>query len=159
MQRLVLFLFILVCGSCDFFVSTQEKTEKEVRKVLGEINWNEVDTYPMFDACDEYAPKSEQRTCFKNQLLERFADTLASLNLTAEKALNDTLWIDFIVDEDGFIIINEIKDNASIKDVFPGLEKDIAKRLNDITTVAPARKRSIPVSIKVRLPIILNTTE
>lgn len=159
MQRWVLLLLVLVNCSCDFFSSTEEKTEKEVRAALSEIDWNEVDTYPMFDECDEYAPKAEQRNCFTEQLLARFADTLSSLNLIVVQELNDTLLIDFIVDENGFIIINEIKENASITDAFPGLEKDIAQRLNDITTVAPATKRSIPVSIKIRLPILLNTAD
>jgi len=114
MQRWLVLLLILVCCSCNLFVSTEEKTEQQVRAVLSEINWNEVDTYPMFDECDEYAPKAKQRICFKKQLLARFADTLASLDLITERELNDTIQIDFIVDENGFIIINEIKEHSSI---------------------------------------------
>ncbi len=158
MKRVLLLCMVFLLGSCELFQSKETRTENKVQQELLAIDWNDVDQYPLFDECDETASKVAQRTCFQQEMLSRFTDTLSSLELTLEKDLNDTLKVDFLIDEDGFITILEIQENNIIQDAFPDLKEEVSMRLNDLTTVAPALKRGIPVSLKFRLPIVLNNT-
>ena len=76
-----LFLMVLVlCGfiSCDFFESKDKKTQKLVDQELLEIDFNDVDDYPLFDDCDETATKEQQKSCFEDRLTSHLAMDFAS---------------------------------------------------------------------------------
>jgi len=149
---------LLLLVSCEYFLSQEERTHRLVKEELSSIDWNDVDQYPLFDECDETASKNVQRACFKEIMLQRFSDTLSSLQLSLDNDLHDTIRVDFLIDEHGFITILEIQEKQDLEILLPGFKEEVGKRLNDLTTVAPAIKRGIPVSIKFRLPIILNTS-
>ena len=108
MQKFVLsIIFMGLLVSCELFESKEDKTQKLVNEELLAIDWNDVDQYPLFEDCDETAPKVEEKTS----------------------------------------VLNEISDFNS----------KISESLNDLTTVAPALKRGNPVSLRFRLPLVLNT--
>ena len=127
-----------------------------VNQELMAIDWNDVDQYPLFEACDEMAQKTEQRNCFEREMLERFMEAFSDTVYEVDQEIKDTLFVDFEVDEDGFVNIIEIEQNAAIEEVVPGFRDEVRSRFKDLT-VLPAHKRGINVKIKFRLPIILDT--
>ena len=127
-----------------------------VNSELMAIDWNDVDQYPLFEDCDELARKAEQRNCFQREMLKRFVAAFSDTVYQVEEEIKDTLFVDFEVDEDGFVNITEIEENNAIEQVVPGFRDEIRKRFKDLT-VFPARKEGIKVKIKFRLPIILDT--
>lgn len=152
------FLLILLCfTSCNYFKSQEKQTEKLINDELLAIDWNDVDQYPLFENCDETATKNEQRICFQETMISYFATAFADVEFEVEKDLNDTLYIDFLIDEHGFMTVLEIQEKDQLYRALPDLKSEISERLNNLTTVAPALKRSTPVSIKFRLPLVLNT--
>lgn len=155
------FFFLLILASftsCNYFQSQGAQTEELINQELLAIDWNDVDQYPLFENCDETATKQVQKECFQVNMLNYFATSFEDIEFEVDKDLNDTLYIDFLIDEHGFITVLEIQEKDNVKKVLPQLRDELSKRLNDLTTVAPALKRSTPVSVKFRLPLVLNTT-
>ena len=143
--------------SCEYFASRETKTQQLVNDELLAIDWNKVDAYPLFENCDETVSKPEQRACFESTMLQHFSNALADLEYSVQNDLNQQLHIDFLVDEHGFITISQVEENSAIAAAIPGFYNEINTRLNNLTTVKPAHKRGVPVSVKFRLPIVLNT--
>lgn len=162
MQKFGLLLLLFFLTSCELFQSTEKRTENRVREQLLEIDWNDVDTYPLFDACDENASKEMQRACFTEHMMASFSEVFEDAKFVVEEDIDQTLFVDFKIDEDGFISVLEIGQNEEINALLPNFNEIISKRLNDLTTGAnttlkPALKHATPVSMKFRLPLQLNT--
>ena len=154
-------MYLLCCFgllvSCELFISKEEKAQQLVNEELLSIDWNDVDQYPLFDVCDETAVKEAQRECFQNVMADYLSEVLADLEFQVEQDINDTVYIDFLIDEHGFIAVLELDTkNLPIEGV-EDFDEKITQRLNHLTTVAPALKRGNPVSLRFRLPLLLNT--
>lgn len=153
------FLVLCCCGllaSCELFMSKEDKTRKMVNEELLAIDWNDVDQYPLFDNCDETATKNVQRDCFQSEMLNHFSQALDSLQFEVQADMNDTMYVDFLVDEHGFITVVNMEENQNILNEIKDFNAAIALKLKDLT-VAPALKRGTPVSLRFRLPIVVNT--
>ena len=156
MQRWWFLTMLLIFTSCQYFLSKEEQTQKMVNDELMAIDWNDVDQYPLFEGCDEMAQKTEQRNCFEQEMLKRFVKAFSDTVYEVDERLKDTLFVDFEVDEDGFVNIIEIGENAAIEELVPGFRDEVRSRFSDLTVI-PAHKRGINVKIKFRLPIVLDT--
>ncbi len=158
MWKFVLFIIFLgLLVSCELFESKEDKTQKLVNAELLAIDWNDVDQYPLFDDCDETATKQVQRQCFQNVMLDSFSNALDSLEFQVNQDLNDTVYIDFVIDEHGFISVLNVEEKTAVLNAIADFNSKISEQLNDLTTVAPAIKRGNPVSLRFRLPLVLNT--
>ncbi|UII77120.1 hypothetical protein LV716_04850 [Flagellimonas sp. HMM57] len=157
MRKFLVLCFFGLLASCELFTSKEDKTQEIVNKELLEIDWNDVDQYPLFEKCDETATKQAQRDCFQSVMMEYFTKAMDGLQFQVERDLNDTTYIDFLIDEHGFITILNVEENTEILNEIGDFNTKVSNRLNDLTTVAPALKRGIPVALKFRLPIVLNT--
>lgn len=157
MRKMCLLCCFGLLVSCELFMSKEEKAQKLVNEELLSIDWNDVDQYPLFDVCDETAVKEAQRECFQNVMADYLSEVLADLEFEVEQDINDTVYIDFLIDEHGFISVLELDAmTASMKGI-EDFDKKITERLNNLATVAPALKRGNPVSLRFRLPLLLNT--
>ncbi|WP_108425009.1 MULTISPECIES: hypothetical protein [Flagellimonas] len=158
MQKYVLWIiFMGLFVSCELFESKEDKTQKLVNEELMAIDWNDVDQYPLFDSCDETATKEAQRECFQNVMADYFSEALAGLQFQVDSDLNDTVYIDFMIDEHGFISVINVEEKTAVLNEISDFNTKISERLNDLTTVAPALKRGNPVGLRFRLPLVLNT--
>ncbi|MER3374534.1 MAG: hypothetical protein RIM83_07840 [Allomuricauda sp.] len=158
MQKFVLLIiFMGLLVSCELFESKEDKTQKLVNEELLAIDWNDVDQYPLFEDCDETANKPDQRDCFQAVMLDSFSKALDGLEFQVDQDLNDTVYIDFVIDEHGFISVLNVEEKTDVLNAIADFNTKISERLNDLTTVAPALKRGNPVSLRFRLPLVLNT--
>jgi hypothetical protein len=117
----------------------------------------EVDQYPLFKDCDETVVKQEQRACFEQTLLHHFSQTLEGFEFLMADDVEDTLYMDFLVDLEGTITVLDIEQNREVADQIPEFNGVITQSLKSLPPVAPALKRGIPVNAKFRIPLILNT--
>ncbi|MEN1784616.1 MAG: hypothetical protein AAGF77_05685 [Bacteroidota bacterium] len=147
----------LLLASCDYFLSQEEKTQRLFEAEVLRIDLDDVEAYPRFDSCSEMDPKPQQRKCFITTLMDHFTKAFKDLDYKVDGDLNDTVHVDLKIDEDGFITVLNIARNDGVQKHIPNFREEVGKRLNDITTVAPAHKQGIPVSMVVRLPLILDT--
>ena len=153
------FIILILCSffSCDYFVSKEKRTQKLVNQEMQTIDWNDVDNYPLFENCDETTSKTSQRECFESELLLHFSATLEEFEFVIDPKANNTVFVDFLIDQDGKISVLNIEKDKAIDDQMPEFNGIVSQSLKNLPTLAPALKRGIPVSAKFRIPIILNS--
>jgi len=154
------FLMVLVlCGftSCSLFESTEKKTQKLVEKELQEIDWSDVDDYPLFGDCDELVSKPIQKKCFEEKLLLHLSADLQEFQLMSETEIKDVVFLDFKIENDGTITILNIENKEIFGSQMKKFEDRVAESLKSLPRIEPALKRGIPVSAKFRIPIFLNS--
>lgn len=157
MKNGIIFCLLLLCVSCDWMTSKDAKTQELVAEKMKAIDWNEVDQFPLFDACDETASKMTQRRCFQENILMHFSMTLQDYEFALDNNVNDTLYVDFLMDHKGLISVLNIEKDTAIDRQMPQFDSIITQSLKNLPKVAPALKRGIPVNAKFRIPIVLNT--
>lgn len=143
--------------SCDWFTSNEEKTQELVNEEMRNINFNEVDRYPLFEDCDEMMDKSGQLDCFQNTLLEHYTETLEDFEFQFVSDINTSIYVDFLVDYKGEISVLEVQRNQDIENQIPEFQSIITQSLKGLPPLSPALKRGVPVSSKFRIPIIVNS--
>lgn len=143
--------------SCDWFTSKEEKTQELVNEEMRNINFNEVDKYPLFDNCDEMLDKTGQLDCFQNTLLEQYTSTLEDFEFQFVSDINTSIYVDFLVDYKGEISVLEVQRNQDIENQIPEFRSIITQSLKGLPPLSPALKRGVPVSSKFRIPIIVNS--
>ncbi len=159
MYRWWCFFLLLSLVSCDLFLSKEELKDRLVNQKLRAIDWNNVDQYPLFENCDEMATKAIQRECFLQTMATYLNQAFEGLYYEVEQEVNDTIDVDLSIDEHGFITLVNIQGGDVAEQQLPNLSNELSERLNDLTTVAPALKQGVPVSVRLRLPLILNTKD
>ena len=157
MRKVVVLACICLFTSCDWFTSKEEKTQELVQEEMQNINFNEVDRYPLFANCDEMVSKSAQKICFEKTLLMHFSKTLQDFDFVIETEINDTIYVDFMMDKAGAITVLGIEKNNNIDDEMPEFNGIIIQSLKSMPKIEPALKRGIPVNAKFRIPIVLNS--
>ena len=157
MRFLLALLALCMITSCTWLSPKEEKTRRLVQKELSTINWNDVDQYPMFQSCGESISKEEQRICFEDELLDHFSKTLNDFEFILKEDVEDTIYVDFLVERDGSITVLDIEDQMAVQDQIPEFNAIITQSLKSLPEVQPALKRGIPVSAKFRIPLELNT--
>jgi len=152
---------VLVCfclfASCNWFVSKEEKTRELVNEEMRQINFNEVDRYPLFNDCDEMMDKESQLECFKTTLLSHYTATLKEFEFEFVSDVSITVYVDFLVDNEGQISVLEVERNEDIDEQIPEFRSIVIQSLKGLPPLLPALKRGVPVSSKFRIPILLNS--
>lgn len=156
MRKLLAILVLCSCFSCDLFESKEIKTQKLVNQEMLAIDWNDVDNYPLFEACDELTSKTSQRTCFENELLKHFSTTLNEFEFVIAPDLDNTIFVDFLIDKEGKLSVTKIEKDRGINNEMPEFDGIISQSMRNLPPLAPALKRGIPVNTKFRVPIVLN---
>ncbi|QLG44663.1 energy transducer TonB [Costertonia aggregata] len=154
----LLFLGVLcLLASCEWLPSKDAKTQKLVEEEMQQIDWNDLDQYPLFSDCDETSSKMNQRRCFQENILLHFSMTLQDFEFVLNKDVNDTLFVDFLMDKEGTVSVLNIQKDITIDEQMPEFDEIITQSLKSLPKVEPALKRGIPVNAKFRIPIVLNT--
>lgn len=121
------------------------------------IDWNDVDNYPLFESCDETISKRGQRECFESELLKHFLTTLQEFEFVIDPKVNKTVLVDFLIDHEGKVSVLHIEKDKKIDVLMPEFNGIVSQSLKNLPPLAPALKRGIPVNVKFRIPIILNS--
>ena len=159
MRVLALFCSFFLLLSCDWLATPESRTQKLVEDELRGINWNEVDQYPLFEGCDETAPKEEQRLCFENTLMQNLGMSFQDFNFTSEADLQSIIYIDFLVEASGEIQVVEMQNDGALQAQIPEFKEIVIRSLRGMPKPAPALKRGIPVNSRFRLPLEITTKQ
>ncbi len=157
MRKFILVLILFGFTSCGLFESKAEKTQKLVEKELQQIDWTNVDHYPLFDECDETASKLKQKTCFEEKLVLHLSSDLQQFEIVSERQVKDVIFIDIIVQSDGSIAVLNIENQEVFQEQQKEFEQLVENSLNSLPRIEPALKRGVPVRAKFRIPIFLNS--
>ncbi len=157
MRIIATLLLLCLVTSCGWLTSKEEKTRELVQRELLEIDFNEVDNYPLFENCDETLTKTGQRECFERELLSNCTRILEQYEFVLEETADKTVLVDFMIDQDGKVSVLNIEKDMAIDDQMPEFDQLITQGLEDLPPLAPALKRGIPVKAKFRIPIVLKS--
>jgi len=157
LRRLGKLLFLLFFTSCELF-SPQTSTSKSNLQVLDTvIDFTSVDVYPIFSDCENYAETDDQKECFENSITEKLAEYLSNSDLKVNKEVNDTTYIDILIDNTGKASLVHINSGKFIREELPNLESVVRKSINQLPTMKPALKRGMFVKSQYRLVIVVKT--
>lgn len=157
MRILLLLIGVLLLSSCQWLTPKEEKTRRLVQEELRSIDWNDVDQYPLFESCSESISKDAQRDCFQEELLRHLSATLKDFEFELREDVEDTIYVDFLVEKDGSVNVLDIEDHLTLQRQIPEFNAIITQSLKSLPNVEPALKRGIPVSAKFRVPLEINT--
>jgi len=147
MKFLVYTIVVVLFWSCkqDNFKKVQAKdiAQKELRN----INFKEIDRFPLFKTCDETAFRDVQQSCFEQNLHQWIKPYLDTLNLNLSES--DTLKIYLKIDKTGKIQLDSLQSKLDLSKTFQRIFKKAPQ-------IYPAQKRGVPVSVNLELPVILN---
>lgn len=154
--RLVILISILVVTiSCDFISPKRTTLRNEMPDT--EIDFNEVDVYPLFMDCNNCDTSEKQNLCFEMELIRRLQKITDSNRLGSSKLIRDTIMVDILVDTKGKISISKIHENQNVNQLLPELDSLLYRSIAELpAAVQPSLKRGIPVNSMFRLPIVVS---
>lgn len=154
---LLLLLISVGFSSCQFFETEKISSETFLEEEIKAINWKEVDQYPVFQNCENETEKEQQKPCFETTIINHLYQSIQSEKTTVLKDINETIIIDFMVNEKGELSISTMKIDSVLSNQLPLLENKIIQGIDSLQPIAPAYKRGIPVKTTFKLPIVIKT--
>ena len=111
-----MFLFLMISlASCGLFQSKEDQIAKNVTAALKGVDWNDIDSYPLFDECEPSAPKIEQRECFATQLHKRLQVIIHEKVYKVDAPINDTLQDPLSTNPRSFLDTNSMPVSSIVK--------------------------------------------
>jgi len=156
-KALLLLLLFIGVSSCQFFETEKISSKTFLEEEIKSINWNDVDQYPIFQNCENKIEKTSQKSCFETTLINHLYQSIQSKKTIVSTDLNETIVIDFTVNEKGILSVSNIKMDSILQNQLPLLENKIIQGLDSLQPIAPAYKRGIPVRTTFKLPIVIKT--
>ena len=155
MNRIAVLIIVSLLTSCSYFEKQKVNSEDLLKEELKTFNWNDVDTYPTFDACSSLSGKEESLICFQNNLLDHVNTFLSNQNIVVSEDVNDTIRLKLIIDKQGSLLIEQIDIKPETVTQIPEIDSLINQSLKGIPKIYPAIKRGQQVTTAFDLPIIV----
>lgn len=159
MRKVLFFLVLILMVSCDYFNVKKTSSEAILNEELKTFNWNEVDEYPVFKSCDTTIGKQQKEECFETTLLAFMANKLFQNNIIVSQAINDTIFVEFNVDDKGTLKITQMQIDSLIAAEIPEIETYLYASIDSLPQIYPATKRGQQVTTKFKLPLIVKVSE
>ncbi len=156
-KTLLLLLISFGISSCQFFETEQISSETIIENEIKSINWNDVDSYPIFKECEDVSGKQETKSCFETTLASHLYNSIEVENIVVSTDLDQRVLINFQINEKGNISVSEIEIDSVLQAQIPFLKNNILRGLDSIQPIAPAYKRGIPVKTSFQLPLLIKT--
>ncbi len=150
-------LFLLVFTSCDF-LSPNQTTLQNFAALDTIIDYNTVDVYPIFKACNNCDTNVKNNLCFENEFVKSVEKIINKNKIRVKNEVLDTIFIDILVDNTGKISVSKIqKTSKLIKDI-PKFDSIFQQSIAQLPkTIQPSLKRGIPVNAVFKLPVVVST--
>jgi len=156
MQRICLFLTVILFNSCEYFNVKKTSSEVILKEELQSFKWNEVDEYPTFSICKNSSSKFETKQCFEKTITDAITTQLSTESIIVTQDIEDTIYIKFQISDKGEISVLEIKTNSITSQEIPNIEDLLESGLDSLPKIFPAIKRSQKVKTEFTLPIVIN---
>lgn len=145
----------MLLASCSSWETKKITIEDFLNQEQYIIDITEVDTYPVFDSCDELSEQTTLKQCFENYITNTVYTGLNTHEIIVQESINDTVWIDFIVNEKGKFCLDSIHLTPIVRKEIPELPLWIYDATQSLPNSHPATKRAIPVKARFKLPVVL----
>lgn len=156
MKQIYVFIVVLTLTSCEYFNVKKTSSDAILNEELQTFNWNEVDVYPSFSACDSLELKNEKMACFNQVLTTHILEYLQDKPIAVTHDITDTIKLKFQVSETGMLSLLTIEADSIITQEIPNIKDLIFSSLDSLPKVYPAIKRGQQVKTEFELPIIIH---
>ena len=146
-------------SSCQWFTSREARTKAYVEEEMRQIDFNQLDQFPLFEICDETASKFRQQDCFESTMLMNLSLIMEEKGIQLQGSAGDTLWLDFTVDQEGMVSIDSTGLSSVSGETYPEIYQAMNLSMSDLPPIAPALKRGVPVAAQFRLPLVLKAKD
>ena len=155
MKLLTLFIIILMLCSCKDVELKKQSANDILNTEINSINWREVDFYPTFKSCKEVTSKAQSKICFETEITKTILQRLEQEQIITSLDSQDTIILELMISSKGKTKLNTIKISNSISSQNPQLKFWLEEAISKLPELYPAQKRSVPISLRTELPIIL----
>ncbi|MBT8309295.1 MAG: hypothetical protein HKN96_07485 [Flavobacteriaceae bacterium] len=156
MKSIYILLLLLVFSSCNYFDVKKTSTEDILQEELQTFNWNEVDDYPSFEACDSSASKVDKKQCFANIVTKHITNHLENQKFVVSNDVSDTLQLTIVITEDGKASIKKIIAKDETLEELPNLTEALYNCTDSLPKIFPAIKRGQQVNTQFTLPVVIS---
>jgi len=156
MRYFIVFIFIFLLTSCEYFNVKKTSSEAILKEELQTFNWNDVDEYPSFTACDSSISKEDKTICFQQTITGNITSYLKKERIVVTQDINDTIMLHFQVSKKGELLLLQAKtDSLTIQEI-PNIKQLLHKSLDSLPKIFPAIKRGQQVTTEFKLPIVIH---
>lgn len=157
--RVILVACCILLASCSGWETKKITTEDFFNEQWNTIDITEVDVYPSFKQCDSLSERMALKRCFEEYITNTLYTELSHHSIIVQEAVDDTVWIDYIVNEKGKFCLDSIHITPLVRKEIPELPLWIHDATQALPVSYPATKRGIPVKTKCKIPVILKVSE
>ena len=142
MNKVIVLFLILSLQSCQFFDKKVPDEKVMLDQELQKIDWEQVDEFPSFSACDSVTDKVSQQSCFYETLSSQLHSKLKDDSIAKLFPQLDTIQVKVIISSNSNlnfepIISDTIAYNKS------KLDSIFQLRLIDFPKINPADRKSV----------------
>lgn len=152
----LVFLISILLISCKYFDVEKTSSDIILKEELKTFNWEEVETYPSFEACDSTSTKTGKKVCFETLLTKHILASLQKETIVVTQDVYDTLNLEFNISEKGSLTLSDFRVDSTTLVEIPMIKMLIYKSLDSLPPIFPANKRSQPVKTTFTMPVIIN---
>jgi hypothetical protein len=151
------FFTLIICSilvlSCSYI---EQHTKREpIQKIDTIVDFNTVDSYPLFPNCADIPSKEKQQICFQMEMSQHIYASLKEFQLSVKDSVNDTIFVKLKIDASGKTSLSNIKISEKTSALLPNFDSIVEVSLQNLPTLQPAIKRAMPVTTEFTLPIVL----
>jgi hypothetical protein len=152
-QFFTLLIFSILVLSCSYI---EQHTKREpIQKIDTIVDFNTVDSYPLFPNCADIPSKEKQQICFQMEMSQHIYASLKEFQLSVKDSVNDTIFVKLKIDASGKTSLSNIKISEKTSALLPNFDSIVEVSLQNLPTLQPAIKRAMPVTTEFTLPIVL----
>lgn len=157
MKSVLLIFYLFVCVSCKYFDTEKITAEEWVQEEIQTIDWNDIDTYPLFPNCDELESKIAQKSCFETTLKNHLTQFLQTKEITTNTLINEQVQLEIVINKEGHVYSEKMQADSLVLVAIPELENWLSESLLSLPKIEPALKRAVPVTTRFVLPVVIQT--
>jgi len=152
-QFFTLLIFSILVLSCSYI--EQHTKRAPIQKIDTIVDFNSVDSYPLFSNCADIPSKEKQQICFQMEMSQHIYASLKEFELSVKDSLNDTILVKLKIDALGKTSLSSIQISERTRELLPNFDSIVTVSLQNLPNLQPAIKRNMPVSTEFTLPIVL----
>lgn len=147
-------LTLVLLTSCEFVQRKFCGMQKGV--VLDTVvDYESVDTFPSFSACDSLVDTTLKNRCFTHNLYQHLSTSLLAHTFTVYESIDEKVGVKLKIDAEGSTTLVSITSSDTVKKALPQLDSLIAESVQTLPKVFPALKHGIPVATVYEVPLVL----
>ncbi|WP_283641295.1 hypothetical protein [Mesonia mobilis] len=148
-------LLLLLCFGCQNFETKKISSEDLVEEELKELNWQEVEVYPAFEACENLSETQAKKSCFEQQFALQLHESLQQKKVILSDSIQEKMLLYISINANGKPSLDSLETSALIEEKMPQMQSWLQESIQKMPKIYPARKRGIPVKTSFKLPLVI----